>query len=145
MRCKCPLDSLLCRVDKHFLHSYDSYHSTTITRSPLPTRQARKFLSLLNEMQMSTWQFTLSTRIMSTVLDNSPPPPGGVAVMQFFSKNRANFVKITAILKWLVHELSLLSWTSRPLFAHFISFSKGVYLILPLKRFGIFKRFIVSV
>ena len=24
MSCKSPLDSLLCRVDKHFLHSYDS-------------------------------------------------------------------------------------------------------------------------
>ena len=59
MRCKCPLDSSLCRV------ALDS-----ITRSPLPTRQAIKFLSPLNEMQMSSWQFTLSTRIMSTVLDN---------------------------------------------------------------------------
>ena len=28
MRCKSPLDSLLCRLDKHFLHSYDSYDST---------------------------------------------------------------------------------------------------------------------
>ena len=42
----------------------------SITRSPLPTRQARKFLSPLNEMQMSTGKFTLSTRIMSTVLEN---------------------------------------------------------------------------
>ena len=75
----------------------------------------------------------------------SPPPPGVVAVMQFFSKNRANFVKVKAILKRLARELSLLSWTSRPLFAHFINFSKGVYLILPLKRFGIFKRFIFGV
>ena len=32
----------------------------SITRSPLPTRQARKFVSPLNEMQMSTRQFTLS-------------------------------------------------------------------------------------
>ena len=75
MRCKSPLDSFLRRVDKHFLHSYDSYDSTNFTRSPLPTRQARKFLSPLNQMQKSTGQFTqftLSTRIMSTVLDNPP-------------------------------------------------------------------------
>ena len=44
----------------------------------------------------------------------------GVAVtLFFFSKIRGNFVKITAISKRLAHELSLLSWTSRPLFAHF--------------------------
>ena len=61
MRCKSPLDSSLCPLDKHFLHSYDSYDSTTITRGLLPTRQAIKFPSLLNEMQMSTRQFTLST------------------------------------------------------------------------------------
>ena len=43
--------------------------------------------------------------------------------------------------KWLAHELSdlsLLSWTSRPLFAHIISFNKGVYLILLLKLFTIY-------
>ena len=84
-------------------------------------------------------------RRASPPLSYSEYPPGGVTVMQFLSKNRANFVKITAILKWLVHELSLLSWTSRPLFAHFINFSKGLHLILPLKRFGIFKRFIFGV
>ena len=72
MRCKSPLDRSLCRVDKHFVHSYGSYDSTTITRGLLPTRQATKFLSLPNEMQQSTRQFTLSTRIMSTVLDNPP-------------------------------------------------------------------------
>ena len=47
MRCKCPLINLLCRVDKHFLHLYGSYDSTTITWGLLPTRQATKFLSLL--------------------------------------------------------------------------------------------------
>ena len=57
MRCKSPLESSLCRVDKHFLHSYGS---TTITPGLLPTRQATKFRSLLNEMQKSTRQFTLS-------------------------------------------------------------------------------------
>ena len=40
--------------------------------------------------------------------------------------------------KWLAQELSLLSWTSRPLFAHIINFNKGVYLILPLKLFTIY-------
>ena len=61
MRCKRPLDSSLCPLDKRFLHSYGSYDSTTITRGLLPTRQAIKFLSLLNEMQKSTRQFTLSS------------------------------------------------------------------------------------
>ena len=70
MRCKSPLDSSLCPLDKHFLHSYGLVDSATITRGLLPTRQAIKFLSLLNEMQKSTRQFTLCTRIMSTVLDN---------------------------------------------------------------------------
>ena len=60
MRCKSPLDSSLCWVDKHFVHSYGSYDSTTITRGLLPTKQATKFPSLLNEMQKSTRQFTLS-------------------------------------------------------------------------------------
>ena len=40
MRCICPLDSLLSRVDKHFLQSYDS---TTITQGLFLTWQAQKF------------------------------------------------------------------------------------------------------
>ena len=71
MRCFSPLDSLLCRVDKHFLQSYNSYDSTTITRGLLLTSKAtklnekkhhkpKKFLSPLNEMLFSTRQFTLS-------------------------------------------------------------------------------------
>ena len=55
-----------------------------------------------------------------------------VAVMQFFSQ-------------LLTHELSLRSWTSRALFAHFINFNKGLYLVLALKRFKIFKGFISGV
>ena len=47
---------------KRFLHSYGSYDSTTITRGLLPTRQARKFPSPLNEMPKSTRQFAPSTR-----------------------------------------------------------------------------------
>ena len=45
---------------QHFLHSYDSYDSTNLTPSPLPTRQARKFQSPFNQMQKSTGQFTPS-------------------------------------------------------------------------------------
>ena len=48
-----PLDSLLCRVDKHFLQSHDSYDSTTITWGLLLTSQATKLLSPLDEMR--TW------------------------------------------------------------------------------------------
>ena len=47
MRCKCPLVNLLCRVDKHFLHLYGLYDSATITQGLLPTRQATKLLSHL--------------------------------------------------------------------------------------------------
>ena len=65
MRCKSPLGGLICQVDKHFLHSYGSRDSTTITRSPLLTRQARKFLSPLNDM--STRQFTLFTHYIRLV------------------------------------------------------------------------------
>ena len=39
-RCICPLDSLHCRVDKYFLHSYYSCDSITITRGLWPTSQA---------------------------------------------------------------------------------------------------------
>lgn len=56
---------------KRFLRSYGSYDSTTITRGLLPTRQARKFLSPVNEMSKSTRQLALSPRIMSTVLNFS--------------------------------------------------------------------------
>ena len=49
--CICPLDSLRCRVDKHFLQSYDS---TTITWGLLLTSQATKLLSPINKMHFST-------------------------------------------------------------------------------------------
>ena len=66
MKCICPLVSLLCRVGKHFLHSYDS---TTITKGLLLIWQATKFpLSPLNEIHLSTRQPHLSSRIMSRVL-----------------------------------------------------------------------------
>ena len=45
-------DSLLCRVDKHFLQSHDSYNSTTITWGLLLTSQATKLLSPLDEMPL---------------------------------------------------------------------------------------------
>ena len=35
MRCKSPLDGLICQVDKHFFHSYGLYDSTTITQGLL--------------------------------------------------------------------------------------------------------------
>ena len=44
---------------KDFLHSYDS---TTITQGPFPTWQTTKFVSPLNEMHLSTRQFTLLGR-----------------------------------------------------------------------------------
>ena len=56
MRCICPPASLPCGVDKHFFHSYDS---PTITCGLLPISQATTFQSPLNEMHLSTRQFTL--------------------------------------------------------------------------------------
>ena len=38
----------------------------------------------------------------------------------FVTKNKANFVKITATWKSLAHELSMRSWTSGPLFVYLV-------------------------
>ena len=42
MGCKSPLDSLLCRVDKHLLHSYDSYDSTNFYMESLANKTNQK-------------------------------------------------------------------------------------------------------
>ena len=65
---------VLCRVDKNFLHSYDTYDSTIIPRGLLLTSQATKCLSPLSEMYFSTpqltlrvgWTITFSTRTTCT-------------------------------------------------------------------------------
>ena len=74
MRYICQLDSLLCRVDKHFLHSYDSYNSTTIERGHVANMTSDKFLSPLNEMQINVHStvYFVHWYIMLTVLDNPP-------------------------------------------------------------------------
>ena len=65
----CRLDSSLCLADEHFLKLYGSYDSTTI-HGVSANKTSDKISKSPNEMQKSTRQFTLSTRIMSTVLDN---------------------------------------------------------------------------
>ena len=52
-----------------------------------------------------------------------------LAVMQFFYENKAHFVNKTATWQWLVHELFLRSWTSRPLFREIINLTVDTFRI----------------
>ena len=68
MRCISRLYSLPCRVDKHFLHSCDSYDSTTITRGLLLTSQVAKFLSPLNDyIKLKSKDNVANSKIISRI------------------------------------------------------------------------------
>ena len=62
MRCISPLDNSHCRLDSACIHSCHSYDWTTHCLGPYLQQHAGYFLSVPNEMHLSTRQFSLSTR-----------------------------------------------------------------------------------